>query len=111
LTGFAVRFVTRQMDGKPRPGPSPVSGGTPTILVLGAERFRGDIEAISEDGSLRMLCINWSFLRFLLASFVPEPGRKTLDLLLARGWAQERTSQWPSIPRRWGDSARRTALF
>ncbi len=55
-----------------------------TILVLDYQRFRGDIDIFSSDDRVRILCISWGYLRYLLAAFVHEPTLKQ-ELELPKG--------------------------
>lgn len=43
------------------------------ILVLDAERFRGDVDIFSRSDEIRVLSISWGLLRYLLAAYVREP--------------------------------------
>lgn len=76
LAGLAGFFVS-ECPGAPMVSRAPGdSHRLATVLILDFARFRGDIEAFHRTGQIRFLEISWSFLRYLLASYVYEPTRE-----------------------------------
>lgn len=65
--------------------PSIKKSGAYTVLVLDAQRFRGELELYLKSPDLRFLSINWEFLRSLLLSFVDQ------------GWIEERDRRLPYV--------------
>lgn len=74
LAWAAARQVTerRNNENVPLTGTGRQSGRD-TVLVLDWERFRGDLDVFVQAEDVRIFCVSWSLLRYLLASFVHEP--------------------------------------
>ena len=74
LAWAAARHVTERRNNENVPLTGTVrQRGRDTVLVLDWERFRGDLDVFSRAEDIRILCMSWSLLRHLLASFVHEP--------------------------------------
>jgi len=74
LSRIATLFVSERRAGRTIPYSSKTGQkNRATLLVLDWQRFRGDLDILSDAGDLRFLCISWRFLDYLLATFVGDP--------------------------------------
>lgn len=90
LAQICSRFVTEFSDGKHKKI-SDFNGyeTQTTVLVLDFKRFRGDVEILAHEDSIRVLSISSGFLHYLLASFLRQPTIKE-ELALSKNGTSRR---------------------
>ena len=76
LALLAARYVRPVGQSSPAP-----SSDSLTVLVLGSDRFRGDLDLLSSGYGLRFLDLDWNFLGVLLTSFVSQVRMNTPETL------------------------------